>query len=525
MIQSKKRTLFLSLVLLTMLSVSLISSLFFKEQWLWLDEVLSYVLLSDPSVVHMNNAVVSGMDANPPLFANLYWFIGHAISLNPLFLRAVSVIFFAGTITLFYRFTNTLIGTPVTNFVLITAIVGLTYLNLTLSTQIRTYAIFLLIGLGYFAVLQRLIASPGRVSLLIAHFLLGSLLVFTHNFGLFYVAASGAFFAILFLWSTERAYLRVLAAHAGVGLFWLLTWYPNFAIQTKAGRPHSWIPLPTWLTFFSTVGELAPAVSAKLESSSLFLFLPVLRFVLVVGLFTYVALPRLRTGFQAIRNDKAFMFYLLSGWIYLTIIGMALLVTLLHTSVFISRYQWPSHLLLIYQLVYAWYLLRQRWPVCVTTAPVWGLRLLPVYVLLLAGFMFYQNRKVVVFPAGIMQYLPKLNREYPVFVESADYFMPIWFHDKKTKIHYLLDWETAMLKGNMLNATVEHKILKSVRDKYQVAGILPVGQFNRTTVPHFYVIDEKSQFQMERFIQQGRIHIVRELPIALSGHRLLECTF
>ena len=103
--------------------------------------------------------------------------------------------------------------------------------------------------------------------------------------------------------------------------------------------------------------------------------------------------------------------------------------------------------------------------------------------------------------------------------------MPLWFHDKTHKISYVLDWKTALLPGNMLNATVEHQILKSVRAKYGVSAILSMEQFNPKEVPHFYVIDEKSQFQMEQFIRQGRIRIVRELPIGLSGHRLLECTF
>ncbi|MFD2936581.1 hypothetical protein [Spirosoma flavum] len=505
------------------LSFSLISSLFFKEQWLWMDEVLSYLLISDPSVAHMNDAVVSGMDANPPLFANLYWLIGHSISLNPMFLRAVSVVIFASTITLFYRYTTTLIGTPVANFVLITAIVGLTYLNLTLSTQIRTYSLFLLIGFGYFVVLHRLIASPNQIKLLIAHCLLGILLVFTHNFGLFYVAVSGAFFAILFVWSRQRQYLFVLAAHALIGLVWLLLWFPDFAIQTEAGKPHSWILLPTFSSFFSTVGELAPTLSSKLERQPLLVFLPILRFVLVVGLFAYIALPRLKNNFQAIKNDKPFMFYLLSGWIYLATIGLALLVSFVHTSVFVSRYLWPSHLLVVYQLVYAWYVLGERWHIRIRIS-VWGLRLIPVYMVLLAGFLFYQNRRVVVFP-DVLQYLPQLDKRYPVFVESAHYFLPIWFHDKTTNVRYLLDWETAVREGNMLNATVEYNILKSVRDKYKVAGILPAQSFNPIAVPHFYVIDEGALYQIEHFIQTGQVRVIRQLPIGLSGHRLLECTF
>lgn len=51
-----------------------------------MDEVLSYVLISDSSLSHVNDAMVSDMDANPPLFFNFYWLIGHTVSLNPLFL-------------------------------------------------------------------------------------------------------------------------------------------------------------------------------------------------------------------------------------------------------------------------------------------------------------------------------------------------------------------------------------------------------------------------------------------------------
>lgn len=522
--QSKNKRLVLTLAIVLILSVSLILSLFFKEHWLWMDEILSYMLISDPSVAHLNDAVVSGLDANPPFFANTYWLIGHTVSMNPQFLRAVSVVIFAITIALLYRYTTTLIGTPVQNFVLITAIVSLTYLNLTLSTQIRAYSLFLLIGLGYFVAVHKLTTSPGRAGLLALFSLLGILLVLTHNFGLFYLAASGAFFTGLFSWSRQRTYLNVLAAHGLIALVWLLVWYPNFVIQTDAGKPHSWIPLPTLLSFFSTVGELAPNLSSTMERRPLFFFLPILRFLLVVGLWIYIVLPRLKQDFQAVIGDKAFLFYLMAGFIYLATIGISLVVTFAHTSVFISRYLWPSHLLLIYQVVYAYYFVLNRRPVRLSNT-VWALRLLPVYMLLLAGFLFYQNKKVTVFPSGVLNYLPQLDKRYPVFVETAAYFLPIWFYNKTPNLRFLLDWETASRKDNYLSATVEYKILKSVKEKYQVDNIITLQSFIRNKVPHFYVIDESSHYQIEHFIQNGQVQVIREFPVDIEGHRILECTF
>ncbi|NEU69566.1 hypothetical protein GK091_21980 [Spirosoma agri] len=520
--QQKKQIIVLSVTLMILLSGSIIASLFFKESWLWMDEVLSYLLVSDPSVAHLNDAVVSGMDANPPLFVNLYWFIGHTISMNPQFLRAVSVVIFAGTIALFYRNTSTLIGKPITNFVFITLIVAFTYLNLTLSTQIRGYSLFLLISLGYFMVLHRLMQSPSQTKWLIGFVLLGILLVFTHNFGLFYAASSGAFVAGLLLWSKNRKYWWVLGAHGLIALIWLLVWYPSFAIQTEAGKPHSWIPLPTFLSFFATVGELAPTVSSTLERR--IPVISILRFLLIAGLWLYIALPRLRAGYEQVIHDRAFTFYVLSGFLYIVPILIALAVTLVHTSVFISRYLWPGHLLLIYQLLYAFYFFAPRLPARVRQFTL-SVKLLPVYMALLAVFMFYQNRKTAIFPSGVLSYLPQLDKQYPVFVETADYFLPIWFHHQTPQIRYLLDWKTASQEGNILNATVHHKILKSVREKYGVGNILPSQGFNRTSVPHFYVIDESSNYQIEHFIENGQVRVVRQLPINIEGHRILECVF
>ncbi|AKD54371.1 hypothetical protein [Spirosoma radiotolerans] len=523
--QQKDKTRLLSIGMLLVISVSLITSLFFKEKWLWMDEVLSYLLISDPSIVHMNDALVSSMDQNPPIFPNVYWVIGHLVSENPQFLRAVTVVTFAITIVLLYQYTTKLIGNSVLNFVLIATIVAFTYLNLSLSTQIRGYALFLLVSLGYFVIMHRLMASPNRVSLLVAFGLLALLMVFSHSFGLFYAAASGAFFAGLFLLSRDRRYLLVLAVHALILVTWLLVWYPNFVIQTQAGKPHSWIPLPTFWSFFTIVGELAPSISSTLERKSVFQILPILRFLVLIGLWVYIALPRLTSHkFRELLRDQAFTFYLLSGFMYLLPMAISVGVSLFYRSVFISRYLWPGHLLVIYQLVYAFYFFRSRWSIRPNRL-VLITRLLPLYMLLLAGFIFYQNRKLTAFPSGVLAYLPQLDKRYPVFVETADYFLPIWFHDKTTKIRYLLDWETAMNKSNILQATVEHKVLKSVREKYHVTNIMTGQEFNPVTVPHFYVIDESSNYQIEHFIENGKVQIIRELPIDIAGHRILECRF
>jgi hypothetical protein len=148
-----------------------------------------------------------------------------------------------------------------------------------------------------------------------------------------------------------------------------------------------------------------------------------------------------------------------------------------------------------------------------------------VYALLLWGFLFYQNKKGgIIFTGGILTYLPQLDPQYPVFFESAHYFLPIWFQDKAVNARYLLNWETANNPTNVLNATVEYKILEAVRTHYHIAAILTDHQTFPSTLNHFYVIDESNRYQIEDFIKRGRVKIIRQLPIALAGHRILECS-
>lgn len=511
------QTRLLGLTLALVFAGSLIASFFFKERWLWMDEVLSYLLIADPSPAHANRALVSGMDANPPLFANAYWLIGHGLSLHPLFLRGVSVVIFAGTAALFYGYVTRLVGTPRTNFVLITAIFAFTYLNLSLATQIRTYALFLFVSLGFFVSLHWLSLAPRSDWGLGLLLLTGLGMVMTHNFGLFYLAASGAFFGLLWLWSRKADFWRVLAVHAGILALWGLLWYPSFAVQAEAGKPHSWIPLPTFGSFFRTVGELAPTLSSGLEQR--FRFLPVLRFGLVAGLYGFIALPRLRRGFRVVQTDGPFLFFLLAGFLWLTTMAIALGVSLAHTSVFLSRYLWPSHLLVVYLLVYGFYHFFGKFGLP-------RLRpLLPLYVAGLAAFLFYQNRKVAIFPSDILAYLPQLDARVPVFVETADYFLPIWLQNRKIPVRYVLNWETASHKGNLLSATVQHRILEAVKRKYGVGEIVDVADFNAESYPHFYVVDESSVYQAEDFLLKNKIEVIRTIPVGVAGHRILECHF
>jgi hypothetical protein len=509
----------LSVVLFLAFAGGLIVSLFLKERWLWMDEVCSYVLLSDASLAHAQQAVVGGIDANPPLFIDVYWLLGHGISLAPQFLRSVSIVLFALAVVLFFRDTTRLLGRPVLNFVVVTLFVSLTYLNYSLATQVRSYALLLLLFWLYFANSHRLASAPAQPRRLWGQLLLGTVLAYTHNFGLLYAVVLTGFFIGLLLWSGRSAYWRVLAVQVAVGGLWLLGWFRNFEVQAQAGKPHSWIPLPTLASGFRTVGELLPTVSAGLEASRYGLVLPIVRVCAMLALLAALSWPWLRRGHAALVREPAALLLVQATFVALGSLGAALVASWVVTSVFLARYLWPVELLFAVGALVA----AHRWVPARLPVPARGW-VLVAYMLALPCFMVHQNRKTVHFPSAILAYLSALDHRYPVFYESADYFLPIWYQQLHPGARFLLDWPAA-LRATVLSATVDYHILSSLRASYGVAQVVPLAQFKAANYPHFYVVDEQNHYQIEEFINSGRVQVLRVLPTAIADHQILECRF
>ena len=467
----------------------------------------------------MNGAIVSNIDANPPLFYNVYWLLGHGISMNPYFLRGVSIVLFALAIALFFRHTTRLVGSPPANAIIFLIVSSLIYLNYTLSTQVRTYSLYLLLAGIYFIVLHKLIRKPDRAFLLVAHLVMGLLMVMVHNFGLFYMAVSFSFVGLLWLWSRQKSYLSVLLSYILIFGLWFLVWYPSFVIQSRVGQPFSWIPDPTFMSFFKTQGELLPTLSARMERLPVLNLLPMLRIGIVLTLFLSIAIPGLRRGFKAMIDDEAFSFYVMAGYLTGAVALLALLVSVGYKSVFLSRYQWPSTLLILFQLAYAYHQLAPT-ALRVFKPRVW----MPLLAMGVLAFMFYQNQKLVQFPKEVINYLPANPGNDPVFLESADYFLPIQ-HYHLANAHFLLDRDTAISPRTIRNSTNDFNVISSLREKYNMKGAVPVSQFDKAHFAHFYVIDEASRYQIEAFIARGQVKVVKSIPIPINGHRLLECSF
>lgn len=500
------------LLLFVFLFASLVISLYFKDNRLWMDEVYTILQLRDPSLTHMNAAIGAGVETNPPLFFSLYWLIGHAVSLDPFFLKAVSVLLFAGTVALFFRYSTRLIGHPGRNLLIFITAIAFTHLNYAQSSQLRSYSVYLLLSFGHVLFVHKLFSRPGSARLLAGQFLTGLALMLTHNYGMFFVAVCVGIFGPLFLWSRQKQYLIPLISGAAIFGSWMVLWYADFQTQALHSQHGFWIQKPTFLSFFHTIGDLVPTIQ-KLDGLSP--LVSVGRVLLVTGAFATVALRQFKPSFTRLMEDRAYSFFLLCGYVFIGTSVTALLVSLFYVPILVSRYLWPNHLFLLYILAYLFYKPGAAKAFSFSGKVNW---LVVGYACLLSVFMFSKGKSYSVFPGKVEKHVDALDKRYPVFYETSFYFLPMNYYGIGNA-HFWLDWPTSLRTGT----TSEFRGITLLNTYYPLKGIVPTAGFTAKAFPHFYIFDEAKSDKFETLIETGKIRIIQEIPVAIPGCRLLEC--
>lgn len=507
-VRSERLPIFLFLLVAT----GLIGSLLLKEPYLWLDEVLTMTLLTDPSVRHMLNAIPTGIDANPPLyFLALHGLVQH-LTTSALVLRSISIGFFALAVAGFFHYTNRLVPSPAVNFIVFITTLCFTYLNYVQATQIRPYSLYLLLGIWHIVVSHKLVAAPVNVRLLGWYALSGLGLVFVHTFGLLYLGACIGFFCLLSIWSRQKRYLVVPVVGLLVAGTWGLLWYARMQTQADVGKPYGWLPVPTIRYFVETTGSLLPAI-AKIDTYNGLWVLPTVRVLLLFGLMGWLLMPQLRKGFAETVQNKAFSFFLLTAFVFVATLGITTLVSLVYTPVLVGKYLWVSHLLIVYQLVYAVGQWRPHVRLPTVPRPV-----LYVYGVVVAVLIGYQNTRWSYFSSAPIRAVQQLNPAYPVIYESSLHFLPVQYH-RLTSAYFVLDWKTSF----QYRATTEYKVLAFLRKKYGMQTIIRASELRQARFARFYVFDDIDDGKFEQLLRDNHLRMLRVMPTSAPKYRILEC--
>jgi hypothetical protein len=208
------------------------------------DELISFILVTDPSQFHMLRALADQVDVSPPFYYVLAWLWARVFGASEISLRIISSLGMGLAFFITWRVIRPTFGLWATSLG-ITGAFFLSLLVLEHNAEARFYGLFM--AIGALALLQYGRFNRNGLACSWKDFFsnmgIHGSLVLTHNFGLLY---SGIFLLAYILTGT---YKRVFASkvYLSVILGWLAFWpwlVPFFFHQAEVGNPHSWIPVP-----------------------------------------------------------------------------------------------------------------------------------------------------------------------------------------------------------------------------------------------------------------------------------------
>jgi hypothetical protein len=335
------------ILLLCCSMVSLIVSciLWSPHKQAWMDEIFTWKEANDPSLWHLYYAIQQGADGGMPMFYTTVWLWGKAFGTGVLVLRLYSSIAMCGSLLVTWRAIRRFYGMWATAFGVL-ALWGTSGLLLDQNVEARFYGLFMLAVSLAVDIYTRLVQQddPKR-RLMVWSLVCQGALVLTHVLGIVY---SGLILLALILSDrAKRRYRPQLYLFHVAGWLALLVWIPGIRSSMAAGKPVSWIMMPTINTMLSAylfeAGQVwlwriqrhSSGTILQIRHAMELVMLVPLALIILYGL-GRLAASRHRTG-SAPGNSL-----LLTGYLLLTAPLALFALSHLVTPVFVHRYLLPS---------------------------------------------------------------------------------------------------------------------------------------------------------------------------------------
>ncbi|MGI3900467.1 MAG: hypothetical protein ACRYGP_24565 [Janthinobacterium lividum] len=447
-----------------------------------LDELYTMTLVEAPSLGHMIEGALQGVDGNPPLYLSLGWLLVHALPVSPdSLLRCLNLGLLAATAMMLTRIGRRVADMP-SVLIALALLCALDEMVIFALLEVRTYALYLCLLTATIwatlAVVDR--PSASRATALAT---IGLLAAMAHSFGGFYVAATIVPAALFCLTGEDRRPAAVLGVAALPALAVTLVWiFSTLSTQLAVATPYGWIPRPSLATLIQALTGSIPL--------TLSLLLTLAWFAARGQLAPHLAAWRQTTA----SPDRAIPSVIVVSFAALTVAGW--LGSHIVTSFFVDRYFIPNLAAAALLLIYAVAAARRLAPPRLFAAAS-ALCILSGLAMVAAGSSSTASEMPCVTGEG--RFLEDgIDADLPVVIESPHAWLPRNRYAPSRTALYPLDWDVVLNHPHRApNNAMDFHIMEILKHwapggSALATDVLPTAAI-LSSHPHFLLLDEASR--------------------------------
>jgi len=460
-----------------------------------MDEVVTHILVTDPSLPHMLAGLADGIDLQPPLYFVMMWLWVKLLGSSDLALRIFSTLAVCSALLIIWLLLRRRFGLLPASLGIATTF-GFSPLIVNQNSEARFYGLFLvLVALAirqFDVVVQQRKFSHKRW---FANAAIHGSLMLVHVFGGLY-SLSVLLSHVLF--DMGRKQLR-LSNYTSIVLGWLcfIPWIPAHLRQADFVNPHYWIRTPS-------IQDLMASLQHGLPIAGIIAIL--------------VAISLLSNRHHVLKSSPHFSMRsngegkgrramgIIGVMLVFLIPGATFAISVFYRSIFLDRYMIGSTL--GWAILIAYLAEKTAFPVAPSASELryrWnsGLMILTTLAILIAavsplvGVVNYH--KDVITSHGT----PVENRYYPdlpIVVESPGLFLTDFLRREGRDYYYLLDWDAAINSKNQ-HETNDFKLMSAIKEHYPELKIVNFDDFLSVHERFLMIEDESrnwSNFRVER---------------------------
>lgn len=231
--------------------------IFADRRHLTFDEILTSIVVSEPSLPRMLEAIGTGVETNPPLFFILEWTMAQLFGRGDFALRAISALSVALSAAVLYATVRNVTG-PRVGILAVAAVIGLSRDVFEFSTWARYYGWMMLVAATVAWAFVRCEREQWpRTGNLALVFLAHCTLIYTHLFGLFFSGMTLVAHVALD-WLGGRALRWQLYAMIGAAWATFSFWGPKLPAQLSVTKDGTFTPRFDVGTFFTQLEMQIP---------------------------------------------------------------------------------------------------------------------------------------------------------------------------------------------------------------------------------------------------------------------------